>query len=200
MRLSELSNLQIIHQHVNIFSAVTLAFPEKHPSPLGQYPCYRANLNLRRNLFKRLHNLSGLHFCTFSYIISKMKINTEQKFMKSAGGCKPLLFYIYYLLPKLGFTAQFRCILFSLKDVACCGMICWIAQVASRVAKRNLQLYDLSTWVVIHNICPFASILLFSQNGRSFFFPFMNSLTTQSCVFMEVYPNLLNTGLKEHGL
>jgi len=79
------------------------------------------------------------------------------------------LFYIYYLLPKFGFTAQFRCILFSLKDVACCGVICWIAQFASRVAKRNLQLYDLSTWVVIHNICPFASIVLFSQNGRSFF-------------------------------
>lgn len=96
LRLSELSNLQIIHQHVNIFSAVTLAFPEQHTSPLGQYPCYRANLNLRRNLLKRLHNLSGLHFCTFSYIIRKMKINTEQKFMKSAGGCKPFL--ILYLL------------------------------------------------------------------------------------------------------
>lgn len=81
---------------------MTLAFPEQHTSPLGQYSCYRAKLNLGRNLFKRLDNLSGLHFCTFSYIIRKMKANTEQKFMKSAGGCKPFLILYLLFIAKIG--------------------------------------------------------------------------------------------------
>lgn len=82
-----------------------------------------------------------------------MKVNTEQKFMKSAGGCKPFLILYLLFIAKLGFTAPFRCILFSLKDVACCGMICWIAQVASRVTKKKpsaLWFKHLGLWYVIY--------------------------------------------------
>lgn len=90
--------------------------------------------------------------------------------MKSAGGCKPFLILYLLFIAKIGIHCSIQmhfifpercCLLWNdLLNCSSCKQSC----------KRNLQPYDLSTWVVIHNICRLASIVLFSQKGKSFFF------------------------------